>query len=162
ETSACRRKACPALDAGWVPVSRLREALAQSNRVDRCFGGRRQIGQDHAPENELNMSVTIERVETIALRIPYDHCAPKPTLAGLDIALWDLRGKLEDMPVHALLGRKKRDRVEVYASLLAYGGNVEDVKRNTTRALERGYRHIKLHEKTAETVAAARAATGPG
>jgi L-alanine-DL-glutamate epimerase-like enolase superfamily enzyme len=83
-------------------------------------------------------------------------------LAGLDIALWDLRGKLEDMPVHALLGRKKRDRVEVYASLLAYGGNAEDVKRNTTRALERGYRHIKLHEKTAETVAAARAATGPG
>jgi hypothetical protein len=23
------KKACPALDAGWVPVSRLREALAQ-------------------------------------------------------------------------------------------------------------------------------------
>ena len=185
------------------------------------------------------MPVTIERVETIALRVPYDHWAPKPTfggiarttmdcllvrvtasngmigwgeafwggwqatqtafeqwiaplatgkdvtdvtmtagferalhnfgrsgpyiyaLAGLDIALWDLRGKLEGVPVHALLGGKKRSRVEVYASLLAYGGNIENVKRNTARALERGYRHIKLHEKTTEAVAAARETTGP-
>ena len=82
-------------------------------------------------------------------------------LAGLDIALWDLRGKLEGVPVHALLGGKKRSRVEVYASLLAYGGKIDDVKRNTARALERGYRHIKLHEKTAEAVAATRETTGP-
>ena len=58
--------------------------------------------------------------------------------------------------MHALLGGKKRDRVEVYASLLAYGGNLENVKRNTARALERGYRQIKLHEKTTEAVAATR------
>ena len=83
-------------------------------------------------------------------------------LAGLDLALWDLRGKLEGVPVHALLGGKKRDRVEVYASLLAYGGHVENVKRNMARALERGYRHIKLHEKTTEAVAATRQTTGPG
>ena len=29
------------------------------------------------------MSVTIERVETIALRIPYDHWAPKPKFGGI-------------------------------------------------------------------------------
>ena len=68
-------------------------------------------------------------------------------LAGLDIALWDLRGKLEGVPVHALFGGKKRNRVEVYASLLAYGGNIEDVKRNTARALARGYRQIKLRSE---------------
>jgi L-alanine-DL-glutamate epimerase-like enolase superfamily enzyme len=73
-----------------------------------------------------------------------------------------LRGKLEGVPVHVLLGAKKRDRVEVYASLIAYGGNIEHVKRNTARALERGYRHIKLHEKTTEAVAATRETTGPG
>ena len=28
--------------------------------------------------------VTIERVETIALRIPYDHWAPKPTFGGIE------------------------------------------------------------------------------
>ncbi len=44
---------------------------------------------------------------------------------------------------------------------MQYAGNVEHVKRNTARALERGYRHIKLHERTAEAVAAAREVTGP-
>src|SRR2546421_12996556 len=83
-------------------------------------------------------------------------------LAGLDIALWYLRGKLEGVPVHALLGGKKRDRVEVYASLIAYGGNIEHVKRNVARGLERGYRHIKLHEKTTEAVAGAPETTGAG
>ena len=29
------------------------------------------------------MPITIERVETIALRIPYDHWAPKPTFGGI-------------------------------------------------------------------------------
>jgi L-alanine-DL-glutamate epimerase-like enolase superfamily enzyme len=82
-------------------------------------------------------------------------------LSGLDIALWDIRGKLEGASVSKLLGGKKRNRVETYASLLQYNGDVEHVKRNTARALERGYRHIKLHERTAEAVAAARLVTGP-
>ena len=45
--------------------------------------------------------------------------------------------------------------------MLQYSGNVEHLTRNTVRALERGYRHVKLHERTAEAVAIARAATGP-
>jgi L-alanine-DL-glutamate epimerase-like enolase superfamily enzyme len=83
-------------------------------------------------------------------------------LAGLDIALWDIRGKCEGVPVSTLLGGAKRTHVECYASLLQYYGNAEHLKRNTARALERGYKHIKLHERTAEAVAIARAAVGPG
>ena len=82
-------------------------------------------------------------------------------LAGLDIALWDVRGKREGVPVSTLLGGAKRTRVECYASLLQYYGNAEHLKRNTTRALERGYKYIKLHERTAEAVAVARDAVGP-
>src|SRR5262249_11955863 len=40
-------------------------------------------------------------------------------ISGLDIALWDLRGKLEGVAVHALLGGRRRRRVEAYASLLS-------------------------------------------
>ncbi len=82
-------------------------------------------------------------------------------LAGLDIALWDIRGKIAGVPVAALLGGAKRTRVECYASLLQYYGKPEYIKRNTARALERGYRQIKLHERTAEAVAAARTEIGP-
>ena len=92
----------------------------------------------------------------------FGRCGPViHALSGLDIALWDIRGKLEGKPVAALLGGVKRRRVEAYASLLQYGGAVEHVRRNTARALERGYRHIKLHERTADAVAAAREVAGP-
>ena len=46
-------------------------------------------------------------------------------LAGLDIALWDLRAKRAGVPLYELLGGKRRDRVRVYASLLQYYGNAE-------------------------------------
>jgi L-alanine-DL-glutamate epimerase-like enolase superfamily enzyme len=82
-------------------------------------------------------------------------------LSGLDIALWDIRGKLEGVPVSRLLGGAKRTRLECYASLMQYYGNAEHLKRNTTRALEHGYRQIKLHERTADAVAVARQAIGP-
>jgi L-alanine-DL-glutamate epimerase-like enolase superfamily enzyme len=92
----------------------------------------------------------------------FGRCGPViHAISGLDIALWDIRGKLEGKPVAALLGGIKRKRVEAYASLLQYGGAVEHVRRNTARALERGYRHIKLHERTADAVAAARDVAGP-
>jgi L-alanine-DL-glutamate epimerase-like enolase superfamily enzyme len=82
-------------------------------------------------------------------------------LSGLDLALWDIRGKREGVPVSTLLGGAKRKRVEVYASLLQYNNKIDDVRRNTERALERGFRHIKLHERTAEAVAATREVAGP-
>lgn len=82
-------------------------------------------------------------------------------LAGLDIALWDIRGKLAGVPVSTLLGGAKRTYVECYASLLQYSGNPEYIKRNTARALESGYCHVKLHERTPGAVAAAREVTGP-
>jgi len=82
-------------------------------------------------------------------------------MSGLDIALWDIRGKLEGVSVSKLLGGPKRKRVETYASLIQYAGNTDNVKRITAKALEKGYRHIKLHERTPEAVAAARSVTGP-
>jgi L-alanine-DL-glutamate epimerase-like enolase superfamily enzyme len=82
-------------------------------------------------------------------------------LSGLDIALWDIRGKLEGVSVSALLGGAKRTHVECYASLMQYYGNPEYLKRNTARALERGYRWIKLHERATDAVAVAREVVGP-
>jgi len=39
-------------------------------------------------------------------------------MSGIDLALWDIKGKKEGKPVCELLGTKKRDRVRPYASLL--------------------------------------------
>jgi len=82
-------------------------------------------------------------------------------ISGLDIALWDIRGKLAGVPVSTLLGGRRRDRIAVYASLLQYNGDLERVRRIVDRALGDGFRQVKLHERTAEAVAAARDVAGP-
>jgi L-alanine-DL-glutamate epimerase-like enolase superfamily enzyme len=112
------------------------------------------VGQD---ATDAGLTARLERVlHNLGRAGPVIHA-----LSGLDIALWDIRGKLEGVSVATLLGGARRKRVETYASLLQYGGSVEHVRRNVARALERGHRHIKLHERTAEAVAAARDVAGP-
>ncbi|MCD2512211.1 mandelate racemase/muconate lactonizing enzyme family protein [Comamonas endophytica] len=82
-------------------------------------------------------------------------------LAGLDIALWDLRAKRAGVPLHELLGGKRRDRVRVYASLLQYYADATLLEQVSQRALAEGYTEIKLHERTAPALAAVRRAVGP-
>ena len=81
-------------------------------------------------------------------------------LSGLDIALWDIAGKVAGQPLYRMLGGAPAERVPVYASLLRYG-KADLVERNAARALEQGYTRVKLHEITEPEVAAARRAIGP-
>src|SRR5437762_9545304 len=81
-------------------------------------------------------------------------------LSGIDIALWDIAGKLAGQPLYRLLGGSPRTDLPAYASLLRYGA-AADVVHYTHEALDRGYRHIKLHEITVPEVKAARDAAGP-
>lgn len=81
-------------------------------------------------------------------------------LSGLDIALWDLRAKLEGVPLYTLLGGARRVRIPAYASLLQYNGDTTLVRRNAAKACAMGYSQVKLHERTPEAVLAARAEIG--
>jgi L-alanine-DL-glutamate epimerase-like enolase superfamily enzyme len=82
-------------------------------------------------------------------------------LSAIDIALWDIAGKLAKLPLYRLLGGAPRERLPAYASLLRYG-EPGAVAHHVEKALKRGYRHIKLHEITFDPIAAARKAAGPG
>jgi D-galactarolactone cycloisomerase len=81
-------------------------------------------------------------------------------LSGLDIALWDLKGKVAGEPIWRLLGGARKQSVPAYASLLRLGP--EHVGRVAAAAVERGYRHIKLHEHSIAAVKAARETLGVG
>jgi len=80
-------------------------------------------------------------------------------ISGLDIALWDIKAKAENKPLSTLLGGRKRDGIEAYASLVRYG-NPEIAAKFTARALSEDYRHIKLHEVTRDAISACNAARG--
>jgi L-alanine-DL-glutamate epimerase-like enolase superfamily enzyme len=76
-------------------------------------------------------------------------------LSGLDIALWDIKGKAERKPIWQLLGGAPKSHVPAYASLLRLRAHVGPV---AAQAADAGFRHIKLHEHDATAVHAARAA----
>ena len=82
-------------------------------------------------------------------------------LSGIDIALWDIAGKVAGLPLYRLLGGRPRADLPAYASLLRYGA-ADAVRHYTEQALRRGYRHIKLHEITVPEVKAAREVAGLG
>ena len=79
-------------------------------------------------------------------------------LSGIDIALWDIAGKVAGQPVHQLLGGGKPE-LPCYASLIRYT-EPKLVAANVERALGEGFRHIKLHEIEVAPTRAARDAAG--
>ena len=62
-------------------------------------------------------------------------------LSGIDIALWDLLGKITDQPVHRLLGTSQRSVRAYYAPSLK---PVEKAVPEAQAAVARGYTAIKL------------------
>jgi L-alanine-DL-glutamate epimerase-like enolase superfamily enzyme len=81
-------------------------------------------------------------------------------LSAIDIALWDIAGKIAGEPVHRLLGGSDATSLACYASLIRYG-DPELVRSNVQRAVNSGYKYLKLHEVDVECVRAAREAAGP-
>ncbi len=64
-------------------------------------------------------------------------------IAGIDQALWDIKGKYYDAPVYELLGGKVRDSVRVYTWI--GGDRPSDVGRAAKEAKENGFTAIKMN-----------------
>jgi L-alanine-DL-glutamate epimerase-like enolase superfamily enzyme len=79
-------------------------------------------------------------------------------LSGIDIALWDIAGKVAQQPLHRLLGGG-RPQLTCYASMIRYT-DPKLVAANVERAMREGFGHIKLHEIEVAPTRAAREAAG--
>lgn len=86
-------------------------------------------------------------------------------LAAVDIALWDLMGKLTGRPLHELLGGRHRDRIPAYVSGLPAKG-VEAKVELARRFVDKGYRAVKIaasvsYDGVEREIAALREGLGP-
>ena len=81
-------------------------------------------------------------------------------LSGVELALWDLAGQAQGLPVYALLGGLAQPRIPAYASLARFE-RPADVARAAAAAVAAGFRGVKLHQTDVASVEAARAAVGP-
>ena len=86
-------------------------------------------------------------------------------LAAVDIALWDLMGKMTGLPLHQLLGGKHRDQIPAYVSGLPAPSIPEKVALAKS-FVDKGYNAIKIaasvsYDGVEREIAALRDALGP-
>ncbi len=63
-------------------------------------------------------------------------------ISGVDMALWDIKGKQAGMPVYQLLGGKCREAAAVYTH--ANGLEPREVAENVRGFMEQGYRFVRI------------------
>ncbi len=63
-------------------------------------------------------------------------------IAGIDMALWDLKGKIAGLPVYQLLGGKSRTKIKVYGH--ANGQNIDETLDHLGQLIKDGYKAVRL------------------
>jgi mannonate dehydratase len=63
-------------------------------------------------------------------------------ISGVDMALWDIKGRQANMPVYQLLGGKVREAADCYGH--SSGAEFTDVIESAKRLIAEGYRHVRV------------------
>lgn len=63
-------------------------------------------------------------------------------IASIDLALWDIKGKVAGLPVYQLLGGKSRNKIKVYAH--ANGETIDQTLENLGQLIEQGFKAVRL------------------
>jgi mannonate dehydratase len=100
--------------------------------------------ESHVKPFVLGRDVTrIEEVFRMAMVNGYWRNGPvlNNAISGIDMALWDIKGKMAGMPVYQLLGGKCREAAAVYTS--ADGATPQEVADNVRGFMQEGYHYVR-------------------
>ena len=106
----------------------------------------------------LQREPILRDIEKVLFRSPF-------TLAAIDVALWDVAGKILGVPVSVLLGGRFRERVEQHGSVGM--GTAESMTDTALGQVEQGYSTLKLYagrdalQDDLERLESVRRAVGP-
>ncbi|MEZ4659128.1 MAG: enolase C-terminal domain-like protein [Caldilineaceae bacterium] len=86
----------------------------------------------------------IEEIWQMAMVHSYWRNGPvlSNAISGADQALWDIKGKMANMPVYQLLGGKCREGAAVYGH--ADGKSPQEVAENVQKYMAEGYRYVRI------------------
>jgi L-rhamnonate dehydratase len=65
-------------------------------------------------------------------------------IGGVDLALWDLHGKIEGKPIHELLGGARRDRLPAYGTIYPMAQTPEEVRAQVAAGQAKNLRNFKF------------------
>jgi len=65
-------------------------------------------------------------------------------VSALDMALWDLKGKLLGLPLHQMLGGKMQERLPVCASTHPKASEIDDMAKELAGHISNGYQLVKV------------------
>ncbi len=159
-------KTCPLASKGntrWQPIFVL-------VHTDEGITGHGEIGLAYGKSQEAGLGQGVDYARLILGMDPLNHEAIWQKLlrttfwgmsggvvtfagiSGIDIALWDIKGKVYDTPVYRLLGGKTREQIRCYASQIQLGWGTESRRHVrpeeygevARKAMEAGFKAVKV------------------
>lgn len=95
-------------------------------------------------ESADNIAALWQRLYRLQLASHGTGAAAALAISGIDMALWDLRGKAAGLPLHVLLGGERR-AIPAYAGGISFGyGTLDELLVEARAAKAAGYRALKL------------------
>ncbi len=91
-------------------------------------------------ENPLNVEKVFRRIRQFG-----GHSRQGGGVSGIEIALWDIVGKVYGVPLYQLLGGKYRDKVRIYCDTDVDGKHTgKDMGKALRARMERGFTYLKM------------------
>lgn len=95
-------------------------------------------------QNALDRSRLWDRMFYTTYKLGVQGAEPE-AIAGIDIALWDIFGKVTGQSIAQLLGGRRRDRVRMYASIGGGGAaSPDEMASRALKAVEAGHTMLKI------------------
>jgi L-alanine-DL-glutamate epimerase-like enolase superfamily enzyme len=126
------------------------EIVTDENISGLCIGGSADVlvlGRNLIGEDPLRTEYLWEKL----YHSQYVRTRSTQTIGILDLALWDLKGKIVNQPVYRLLGGQFRDFIPAYAAMLGFSTEPENAAKTSREWIQKGFTAIKWYLPYNET-----------